>query len=477
MSAQRSAVAERAGPIISGEAVSQALARFAAEFSYESIPEEVRERAKLLILDAVGIAFASTRYDFAHRALSGVRALAGEGPHAVIGRPERLPVRDAALLNGILVHGLDYDDTHMSAIVHPTASAFPCALAAAERAGAPGSDLLAAYVLGVEVATRLGQINKGGFHHVGYHPTGILGHFACALVAGRLLGLSAGQLVHAQGIAYSTAAGPQEFLEDGAWTKRFHPGWAAASGITAAALAAGGFTGPTRAYEGRFGLFNTHLGATAAASDYAAATRGLGREWELFGVAVKPFPTCHFTHACADSALALVREHGLRPEDVRQVRALLPAETIPIVTEPVANKLRPSSDYDAKFSIQFILAACLARGRFGLAELAEDALKDPAILALAETVKAEADPDSPFPKYFSGGVVVTTRDGRELVHRERVNRGAGERALSAGEISAKFFENATLAVSRQRAEAVRQAVLGLDSFADSRAFAARLALA
>ncbi len=456
--------------------VSQDLARFAEGFAFDAIPADVRERAKYLILDAVGIAFASTRYDFAHRALSGVRALAGEGPHRLIALADRLPLRDAVLVNGILVHGLDYDDTHMSAIVHPTASALPSALGVAERVGAPGRELLAAYVLGVEVATRLGMINKGGFHHVGYHPTGVLGHFACALVAGKLMGLNAGQLVHAQGIAYSAASGPQEFLDEGAWTKRFHPGWAAASGITAAGLARAGFTGPTRAYEGRFGLFATHLGEGAAKSDYGAATRGLGTDWELFDVAVKPFPACHFTHACADSALALVGKHGLTPADVKAMRALLPPDTIPIVTEPVANKLRPTSDYDAKFSIQFIVAACIARGRFTLAELEDEALKDPVILGLADKVVAEADPDMPFPKYFSGGVVITTTDGRELVHQERINRGAGERALTADEISEKFLANASLAVSPTHAEKVREAMLALDGFEDSRDFASALAL-
>ena len=112
----------------------------------------------------------------------------------------------------------------------------------------------------------------------------------------------------------------------------------------------------------------------------------------------------------------------------------LPPDTIPIVTEPVANKLRPTSDYDAKFSIQFIVAACIARGRFTLAELEDEALKDPVILGLADKVVAEADPDMPFPKYFSGGVVITTTDGRELVHQERINRGAGERALMVQEL-------------------------------------------
>lgn len=447
---------------VSAAPISSRLAEFAVGFSYDAIPAKARERAKYLILDAVGIALASTHYDFAHRTLSGISALSDGGDCSVIGMAQRLPLRDAVLMNGVLVHGLDYDDTHIDAIVHPTASALPCALGVAEHVGASGSDLLAAYVLGVEVVTRLGMAARGGFHQFGFHPTGIAGHFSCALQAGWLQGLGARQLMMAQGIAGSTAAASQEFLEEGAWNKRMHPGWAGVAGITAAALARNGFVGPSRAYEGRFALFKSHLHEKEAEVDYARITADLGGTWEVAATAVKPFPICHLIHACADSALELRRRHGLKAGDVERIRALLPRETLHIVAEPEANKLAPANSYDAKFSTQFVVAACLVRGRFGLAELEGDALADAEILGLAQKVKCEVDPEATFPRYFSGGVVVITRDGRELKHHEPVNRGAGERALSGDEIAAKFMENAELAVSRGRAEQIRDAVLGVD---------------
>ncbi len=442
--------------------ISSRLADFATGFSYEAIPAKVRERARYLILDAVGIALASTHYDFAHRALSGISAMSDGGDYSLIGMAQRLPLRDAVLMNGVLVHGLDYDDTHIDAIVHPTASALPCALGVAEHVGASGRDLLAAYVLGVEIATRLGIAAKGGFHHFGFHATGIAGHFSCALQAGWLQGLSARQLTMAQGIAGSTAAASQEFLEEGAWNKRMHPGWAGVAGITAASLAKGGFVGPSRTYEGRFGLFKSHLHEKEAEVDYGKITAGLGETWEVAATAVKPFPICHLIHACADAALELKRRHGLTASDIERIRALLPQETLHLVAEPEANKLKPANSYDAKFSAQFVVAACFIRGRFGLAELESDALADPEILALAKKVKCEIDPQATFPKYFSGGVVATTRDGRELKHHEPINRGAGERALTGDEIAAKFAENAELAVSRSRAEQIRDVVLAVD---------------
>jgi len=459
-----------------GARIAQILGRFVADLDYEAIPQAVRERAKFLILDAVGIAHASAHYDFAHRALSAVTELSGGGGDTpVIGQSVRLQRRDAMLMNGILIHGLDYDDTHAKGIIHATASCFPSALATAAQAGLDGRALLASYVAGMEVATRLGAVAKGGFHQVGFHPTGLVGTFACTLIAARQYGLNVQQMAMAQGIALSLGAGSLEFLQDGAWTKRIHPGWAAVAGQTAATLARHGFKGPREAYEGRFGLFNAYLGPLAADCDLALATAGLGQVWEVGQVAVKPIPACHFTHACADAAAVLRDRHGLKPADIRAVRALVPREVIKTVCEPVATKKKPQNSYDAQFSIPYIVATALAKGSFGLADLDDAALADPTVLALAQKVEYEADPASPFPKYYSGEVIVTTTDGRELRHREQINRGAADRPLSAAEIEKKFIDNMLLAVSQRRAEQVRDLVLALDGDIDARSLAEGLA--
>jgi 2-methylcitrate dehydratase PrpD len=445
------------------ESVATRLASHVSGYRHDAIPEATRERAKYLILDAVGIALASTQYDFAHRILNGLSALAGAGNASLIGMPARLPLRDAVLYNGALIHGLDYDDTHIRAVVHPTSSAFSCALGVGEALDATGQDLLAAYVLGVEIVTRISDAAGGHFHDFGFHPTGIAAHFSCALQAGWLYRLTPRQLVMAQGLVVSTAAGSQEFLEEGAWNKRLHPGWAGVAGITAAHLARAGFKGPTKPYEGRFGLFKSHLGALERDVQYERIASTLGKVWEVHGVAVKPYPICHLIHACADSALVLLEQNKLAFRDIEKIIALVPQPTLHIIAEPVANKTRPANEYDAKFSTQFVVATCLVRRRFGLAELMEDTLHDPEILNLAAKVECVADPDSRYPEFFSGGLVIHMRDGRVLRHHEAVNRGAGERALSASEIESKFFENARLAVSSDRAQMICEGVLGLES--------------
>ena len=474
-----SAAANAVGIEALPENIASELAAFAAGLRYEDIPGRVRIRARHLILDAVGIALASHRFEFAGVSLRGIEALAAAGnadanggAATVIGHPRRLPLRDAAMANGLLVHGLDYDDTHVPGIIHATASAFPCTFALGERLGASGEDVLTAYVLAVEAGARIGSVPRGGFHRQGFHPTGLVGAFGCALGAGRLLGLDAGRLAMAQGVALSTASGSMEFLEDGAWTKRLHPGWAAVAGITSAYLAGAGFVAPRLPYEGRFGLFRTHLGAGAAGDcDHSLATHGLGETWELDRVAVKPFPACHFLHGCADAAIAIARGHDLDPGEVEEVIALVPEETIATICEPAAKKVRPTSDYDAKFSVQYAVAASLSRRAFGLAELEEDALADAGILDLAKRVRYRPDPASAFPRAFSGEVVVRTRDGRELRHREEINRGADDRPLSNGEIAEKYMDNARLTVDGPKAIAIRDAVLGLDRCEDVRAVA------
>jgi 2-methylcitrate dehydratase PrpD len=461
--------------------IAEALAGFVLNTSWAAIPAVVRERAKHLMLDAIGIGFASTTFDFARTSLAGARALSalgGGGQSVVLGMATRLAMRDAVMLNGILMHGLDYDDTHVPGVLHGTVSLLPVVLAQGAALHRSGADALAAYVTALECAARIATVAKGGFHRTGFHPTGLVGAFGCALAAGRLQGLTASQLVMAQGIALSMAGGSLEFLEDGAWTKRLHPGWAGVAGISAATLAAHGFIGPAAAYEGRFGLYATHIGGNhehkAEPVDLSLATAGLGQVWEIHAVAVKPFPLCHLTHACADAAIALHRS-GLDPARIRRVTALVPAETVPIVCEPEANKRRPQNDYDARFSIPFVVASGLIKGRVGLAELEAAELRNPVVLALADKVAYQVDPRSGFPKHYSGEVVVEMDDGKIVAHREQINRGAAERPITEREIVDKFYQNAALAIPHERAERILDAVLRLDAMADVQTLAELLA--
>jgi 2-methylcitrate dehydratase PrpD len=456
------ASAQSVTPASDGLSAAQRLSAFAYALEPAALPAEVRLKATHHIVDAIGLAFASRHFPFAQPALHGIAAAGAAGDATVIGGAQTLAPRDAALANGYLIHGLDFDDTHPLSIVHPTVACLPAALAIAEVRDLSWDELLAAYAAGMETAIRLGAAVDGGFHHVGFHATGIVAHFSAAIVAGKLLGLDAAQLTAAQGIAASTAAGVQVFLEEGAWTKRLHPGWGALAGITAAHLAQNGFASPTRPYEGRFGLFDTHLQEHAASVDVASIGAGLGTRWSLLGTAIKPYPVCHFIHGCAEAALILrdsLRDSLGDIERISEIICYLPAQTLPIVAEPAAIKQVPKTDYDAKFSTQFVVATCLARGRFGLAELSDESLVDPLLLRLAAKVRCVVDPLSAFPRYFSGGVTVRLADGCAHTQHVAVNLGSGERALTVDDIAAKFRGTAGLSLPADRVDALLEVLL------------------
>ncbi len=416
------------------------------------------------MLDALGVAIAAGPADFVNRAVAAVEDLAddGGGDATVIGASRGYPLRDAILLNGVLVHGLDYDETHPAGVVHGTASALPTALGLAEKLGSTGQEFLTAFIIGLEVNARLGMAAQGGFHRVGFHPTGLVGAFGASLIAGRLRGLGAAQLAEAQGFVGSLASGSMAFLDTGAWTKRIHPGWAGVAGTTAASFAAQGFPSPPDIYEGRFGLYATHLEDLGRA-DLEVCTDSLGVRWETMQVAVKPYPACHFTHAFADAALAIRALHGVAVEDIAMVTCLIAPGEVSTVCEPLDRKRAPCSSYEAQFSVPYVTAAALRHGEFTLRQLEPEALRDPVVLALAAKVDYVEDPASGFPASFSGEVVVKTKDGRVVRHREQINRGAGDRPLGRSEIEAKFASTAGSVRSNSEIEQLVNTVTKLGS--------------
>lgn len=450
--------------------ISDALAQFVCGYDAAGMPAEVGHRAKLLMLDAVGIAFASTRHEFAHRTLAGLREF-GAGGADLIGLPDKLALRDAVLMNAVLVHGLDYDDTYLPGSVHLTASCVPVALGAGAHRGASGAELLAALVLGLEIDARLGVAGNGGFLRAGFHATSILGTFACTLLAGRILGLAPRELAMAQGIALSMASGNMQPMQDGSWTKRVHPGWSGVSALTAVMLGKHGFIGPSAAYEGRFGLYPHFLGEHFKNADLGAITRGLGEKWEFPRASIKLYPACHQSHAFMIATRKLAAEHGFKPDDVESILALVAEPAVPLICEPLELKRAPDSSYGAQFSLPYGIACCIARGRFGLDELEEPSYTDPALRKLAAKVSYRIDPNSGFPKFRSGEVIVRLRDGRELSRRESV---LPDEPASESEILDKFMVNVEPVMPAARAQKIRDAILNLEKIDNARQLTALL---
>lgn len=453
------------GSETAAEGLSSTLAKAVIGLRQDAVPEDVTGYLKLCIADAVGIAFASHHYEFASRAFKALDTLGSSGNSVVIGSDVRYAPRDAAMLNGLLIHGLDYDDTHLGSVIHCTASAMPAVLAVADRQRLSGAEFLLAVLIAIELDARIGSQAGGTFQQIGFHPTGLVSVFGATLAVSRCLGADLHAMIYAQGVALSMASGSMAFLDDGSWTKRLHPGWAASSAITAAALGHAGFEGPGEAYAGRYGFYSLYT--RNAEPDLASVTDQLFQRWEMRTVAIKPYPVCHFNHAAIDAALALREAHALQPEAIEQVTVQLHQRQFSVVCEPALAKQRPQSEYEAKFSIQYAVATALVKGHFGLAELDTASREDARVLALCDRISFEHCEESRYPDYFSGGVRITTHDGSRLCHFDSVNRGAQGRQLSEQAVKDKFFQNVELTTNRRRAERVWQAIMQIDTRHDT----------
>ncbi len=438
---------------------SEILAEFASSLQPTDLPDRVVATVKRHLLDTLGVALASASMPFADKAMQAIEELAGNGNAPVIGRRSTLPPAWAALANGTFAHGIDFDDTHTESVVHVSTSVVPAALAAASLHGCDGPHLITALALGMEANIRIGLVARGGFHDRGFHPTGICGTYATALVAGAIAGHDAARHVDALGLAASQAAGSLEFLTDGTWAKRIHGGWAAHAGLTAASLARAGFTGPRGALDGRFGLYRSHL---TEECDLDVLRKGLGSTWHLLDTALKPYPCCHFNHAFLDAAAELKRRHRIEPASIERVQCKIAAREMPIVCEPAESKRRPQTDYDAKFSLPYTVACMFARGHVGIDDFDEASIHDDTILELAARVDSTPDPDSDYPARFPARIEVVLRDGTVLQHHEPVHRGSAERPLTDREVEEKFHLNARRTVSEDAAATLYDRVSSLE---------------
>lgn len=414
----------------------QILAAFAAQTRTADLPSDVPARALALTTDLIGSAVrAANEADSSPAILAALARLGMDrGDECLVfGLNRRYPPAAAALLNGAFGHSLDFDDTHADSSLHPSAPVVPAALAAAELTGASGADFLAAVVIGFEVCCRLGLALDPAAHYArGFHPTATAGVFGAAAAAGRLLSLDAAGIANAFGIAASQASGSLQFLENGAWNKRYQVGEAAMKGLIAATLAAEGFVGSADAIEGRHGLLQGY----SDGADAARATAGLGSVWETLNIGVKPYPACRYTHAAVDGILRLRREHGWRADDIESISVGLHRNGITLVGEPLAGKRRARSIVEGQFSMPFAAAVALTRGRFGWDDY--DLLGAPDIDALADRITVARDTSLEGLRHPFGATLAIVARGKTTSLRIDDPSGEPETFPSAEACAEKF---------------------------------------
>ncbi|MEP9377622.1 MmgE/PrpD family protein [Aquabacter sp. CN5-332] len=442
--------------------ISRIVGEFASEIKLGDIPEAIRHTAKLHILDSLGVGLVSSRLA-ASRSMVDALADGSAGTHGIIGSHHKVSLSDALLANGMLINGIEYDDTSIEGRVHPNGYCTPVALWCGNEWGVGGRDILVAYIVGIEIAIRVGAASKGTFQQRGVDIIGLSGAFGAAVLAGRLLGLDGVQMSHAQGIAHSMAAGSREFTRELATTKALHPAWAGVCGVTAARLARSGMIVPSEPYEGLYGLYRIMAAERFSQCDLSLLTEGLGETWLCGQLAVKPLPACYFLIPAIDAAIALRNQFALPLEEIRTIEVFLPRAAINTVCEPAPQRLRPQHSYAAQFSIYYSVAAALVRGRFGLEEIEAEALADPVILDLAGKVTYREDETSTFPANYTATLHVEMRDGSVYRHEEREHRGGAARPMTEAQIIEKFMANAIGTLTAENQQRVRDTVLGLES--------------
>jgi 2-methylcitrate dehydratase PrpD len=442
------------------EPYSQSIGRFAGGLKVADVPSGVVAKAKLVFLDTLGIALASSTMDFGAMVTKVAQKLGGARDSLVIGSPIKVAAANAVIANGTLAHGLDYDDTLEEAIVHTGSCAWMTALAVGEEVGASGAAVLEAAIVGTEVLCKIGLVAPGKFHARGFHPTAICSTFGAAAAAGRLYGLTLDQWGDAFGLCGSQSSGIIEYLADGTWTKRMHPGWSAHGGVIATMLAKEGFRGPAKVFEGTHGFFSAFGGKNEYRYEKLLE---LGKDWEIPRLTFKSYPCGSISHPYMDCALRIKQKYSPAPEKITEIVCRTAEGPVHRLWEPLADKQKPVSSYGAKFSLPYSIAVMIVRGRAGLDEFTEEAIRDPAVLDLARKVRYELDPTIDYPRHFSGHVKVFMQDGTLLEENQPHPRGGFEDPLPPAEIEEKFRANARLTLPAGKVEDVIQAVNRLEA--------------
>ena len=438
------------------------LVEFLHQLQPGNLPAEVLDRARYFLLDYLACAIRGSREESSAAVQRMVQRVFpqrdGNGCSTVIGTRIRTIPGFAALANGAAAHAIEMDDTHSGGSIHLGATMYSAALALVENMPETSSEtFLAAVVAGYEAAARIAMAVQPKEHYaLGFHMTATCGVFGAAITSAKLLGLTAEQTLSAVGIAGSMAAGSMEFLAEGAWTKRIHPGLAAQNGIQAAMLAAEGFIGPRRILEGRDGFLNGYSREALP----ELLTEDLGESFEILRTAVKPHACCRYMQGPIDAILAIMRENHLQASQIQRIEVAILRAGWGLVAEPRAKKYHPESVVDAQFSMPFGAAIAALEGAAGLDQFTAEKARSAQVRKFMGrvTVMKDIRIEKNFPREWPAYATIDLADGRGFEEAIRYPKGDPENPLTWDELAAKFRTLAGAALSRERCDEVIAAI-------------------
>ncbi|WP_368882904.1 MmgE/PrpD family protein [Proteus mirabilis] len=443
--------------------LSQHVANFITTTTFSQLPTQVIARAKLHLLDTLGVALAGSTQPSTIQGRHGITLLPdSQGEIPIWGSMQTASATAATLANGIAAHALDFDDTHTDSITHGSAVLTPIAFALGETLNASNEEILTAWVIGWEVAARVGLASHSGFHQRGFHATAIAGIFGATACAASLLKLTSSQTVNALGLTGSQAAGVAEYLTNSSSAKCFHAGWAAQAGIIAASLAKGGMTGPETIFEGRYGIYHTHGIKERAHPEQVA--QGLGEQWAFLNVSIKPYPVCHFAHATVDCGRRLLKR-GICAEEIEQVECVIDPVAAALICEPPETKWAPKTAYGAKFSLPWLFAIGFLDDALTLSSLSAENLQRNDIQLLAKKVsyRYPLENEIPFPTYFPGLIFVRLKNGQQLTERIDIQYGNPENPMVDTDVIAKFYDNAKYVMKKTQSDQLVENIMNFEN--------------
>lgn len=416
----------------------QTLASYIVESRIADVPDDVRHEARRAIVNYVGCALGGSVDTAVDRAIRAFSPYSGERTASILGRSERMDPLHASLMNGISSHVYDFDDTTPKNYIHPTSPVASALFAYASVHPVSGSDFMEAFILGFEAESRVGNSVYPAHYDVGWHITGTAGVFGAAAAIGKLMKLSVQEMVWAIGLAATQAAGLREMF--GSMAKAFHPGRAAQNGYVSALLAREGFTAGEHGIEGPRGF----AAVQAAKYDLAKITTRLGVDFDLRANTYKPFPCGIVNHPTIDGCIQLHKEHDLNPSEIVAVRL----RVAPLVMD-LCNQTHITKGLQGKFSVYHGAAIGLVRGKAGIKEYTDEAVNDPQIKRVRESVSAVGDPSI---TEDQARIEVELKGGTKLNKLVEQSLGNIHRPMSDTQLAEKFRDQAVAALPAAQVE-------------------------
>ena len=415
--------------------IAEEFSSWSKNLKVKDIPEKTQFTLKFLLKDICGIILSARNEDYVK---SLVETYKGSGSLISLGHSERFDLFSSAIIAGTAAHGEDFDDTFEGNPMHVGATMIPAMLSAAQKFNLSGDQILKGLAVGSELICRLALVAPTAMHKQSFHPTAVCGTFGVAAGLSSVLDLSEKQMVSALGIAGSFTSGIIEYLAEGSWTKRVHPGWSANSGMNATLIAKSGFYGPRTVFEGKHGFFEA-FALKEIERDYSHLTDELGKRWENQNLAFKPFACGTMAQPFVDCAIK-IRKKIKNLDEISSITAKVGEGTVHRLWEPLKEKRQPSTPYSAKFSVPYCVAVGFIRGDAGLNEFNEKSINDKEILSLASKVNYEIDPNNEYPKNYTGTLICKTSEN-EFNEHQSCFRGGIREPLTKDDIDKKYNAN------------------------------------